>query len=60
MARWKTMFQHPWHPLFGIDGQVTITATANLDHQVRAEARMKDHDARYHSLFESIDEGFSH
>ena len=53
-------FSISWHPLTGLDGKVEgiITATMNLTDQVRAEARMHDRDARYHSLFESIDEGF--
>ena len=54
------VFRMSWHPLFGLNGEVEgiITATVNLTDQVRAEAQMHDRDARYHSLFESIDEGF--
>lgn len=53
-------FSISWHPLLGLDGKVEgiITATVNLTDQVQAEVRLNDRDARYHSLFESIDEGF--
>ena len=54
------IFSMSWYPLFGLNGEVEgiITATVNLTEQVRAEAEMNDRDARYRSLFESIDEGF--
>ena len=54
------IFSMSWFPLFGLNGEVEgiITATINLTEQVRAEAEMHDRDARYRSLFESIDEGF--
>ncbi|MCC6070030.1 PAS domain-containing protein [Massilia sp. GCM10020059] len=54
------IFSMSWHPLFGMDGHVEgiITATQNLTEQLRAEAREHEREARYRSLFESIDEGF--
>ena len=54
------IFSMSWYPLFGTGGEVEgiITATVNLTEQVRAEEDMRDRDARYRSLFESIDEGF--
>ncbi|NML62886.1 PAS domain-containing protein [Massilia sp. RP-1-19] len=54
------IFSISWYPLFGVNGEVEgiITSTVNLTEQVRAEAEMHDRDARFRSLFASIDEGF--